>query len=96
MANPPSSTSYDAEINQPAHRPGMEKTVNRVVATDDPRDQAGSRTAGRPQVSPPTRSAFGADSSSAPAPKAPPAAAAPAAGADKPEAPLLKLADSES
>lgn len=79
MANPPPSTSYDSEINQPAHRPGMEKVVNRAAAADDPRDSSGNRTAGRPTVSAPTRSAFGADSVSDPAPKAAPAPAAPAA-----------------
>ena len=76
MPNPPPSTTYNDEINQPAHRPGMEKVVNRAIAADDPRDSSGNRTAGRPTVSPPTRSAFGPDSASDPAPKETPAPAA--------------------
>jgi hypothetical protein len=46
----------------------------------DARDQDGTRQGPRRAVSPPTRSAFGPDSASAPAPpKAPPAPSAPAA-----------------
>jgi hypothetical protein len=75
MPNPPSpnQTSYAEEMNQPAHRPGMENVVNRQQA-DDPRDSSGNRTGDRPTVSAPTRSAFGADSASDPAPKSPPGA----------------------
>lgn len=80
MPNPTPSTTYDQEINQTAHRPGMEGVVNRASSTDDARDSSGNRTAARPTVSPPTRSAFGPDSASDPAPKAAPTpAAAPAA-----------------
>jgi hypothetical protein len=71
MPNPTRTTTYNDEINQPAHRPGMEKVVNRQMA-DDPRDASGNRTGDRPTVSAPTRSAFGPDSASAPAPKAAP------------------------
>lgn len=80
MPNPPPSTTYDQEINQPAHRPGMQGVVNRA-STDDPRDASGNRTGDRPTASPPTRSAFGPDSASSPAPKA--AAPAPAATPDE-------------
>lgn len=67
-------TTYEGEMNQPKHRPGMESVVNR--GADDPRDQSGNRLGSRRTASPPTRSAFGADSASDPAPKAPPQAAA--------------------
>jgi hypothetical protein len=70
MADP----TYESEMNQPVHRPGMEKVVNRG---DDARDQSGNREGARRAVAPPTRSAFGADSASDPAPKAAPAVAAP-------------------
>lgn len=50
-------TTYESEMSQPVHRPGMERVVNRT-------NPDGTR-----QVSPPTRSAFGADSASTPAPK---------------------------
>lgn len=66
--------TYESEMNQPSHRPGMERVVNRA---DDARDQSGNRQGARRQVSPPTRSAF--DSASDPAPKE----AAPAAGPEK-------------
>lgn len=39
-------TTYDSEINQPNHRPGMESVVSR----GDARDQSGSRTGERPTV----------------------------------------------
>lgn len=81
MPNPTNTTSYDQEINQPAHRPGMEKVVNRQHAADDPRDSSGTRTGNRPTVSAPTRSAFGPDSASDPAPNSPAPAQAPAASA---------------
>lgn len=71
----PKETTYADEINQTAHRPGMEHVVNRG---DDARDQSGTREGVRRQVSPPTRSAFGADSASDPAPKEEAAAAPPA------------------
>lgn len=68
----PDDTTYESEMNQPVHRPGMEGVVNRGT---DARDQSGNREGPRRTVSPPTRSAFGADSASDPAPKAPPKAA---------------------
>jgi hypothetical protein len=37
-------TTYESEINQPAHRPGMESVVNRGVDAD------GNRTGDRPTV----------------------------------------------
>lgn len=41
-------TTYDSELNQPAHRPGMEGVVNRGA---DARDTSGNRVAGeRPTV----------------------------------------------
>jgi hypothetical protein len=72
MADP----TYESEINQPAHRPGMEGAVSRgpqhaVPSEGDPRDSSGNRQGGRRTVSPPTRSAFGADSASDPAPHNP-------------------------
>jgi hypothetical protein len=73
----PNPSDYEAEMSHPVHRPGMEKVVNRQHAADDPRDAAGNRLGSRPRPSPPTRSAFGADSSSSPAPT--PAAAPPPA-----------------
>jgi hypothetical protein len=83
MPNPTRPTTYSDEINQPVHRPGMEKVVNRQMA-DDPRDASGNRTGDRPTVSAPTRSAFGPDSASAPAPKAAPPASAPASTSQSP------------
>jgi hypothetical protein len=83
------ANSYDDLINQPAHRPGMDKVVNRQHAADDPRDQSGNRTGDRATPSPPTRSAFGQDSDSDPAPKSPP----PAAGAE--ESPVNAVAGGE-
>lgn len=68
---PQSETTYDSEMNQPAHRPGMEKVVNR--GADDARDSSGNREGERRSAAPPTRSAFGADSASAPAPDETPA-----------------------
>lgn len=65
-------TTYESEMNQSAHRPGMEGVVNR----GDARDSSGNREGERRAVSAPTRSAFGADSASDPAPKAAPAPAA--------------------
>jgi len=45
-------TTYESEMNQPVHRPGMESVVNRgaksaaqVAAQADPRDSSGNRTA---------------------------------------------------
>ena len=76
MPNPTPSTTYSDEINQPAHRPGMQGVVNRGSSTDDARDASGNRTGDRPTVSAPTRSAFGPDSASDPPPKAAPAPAA--------------------
>jgi hypothetical protein len=73
MADP----TYESEMNQPVHKPGMESVVNRGAAADDPKDSSGNRSGPRRAVSPPTRSAFGADSASDPAPKAPPQAPAP-------------------
>ena len=64
-------TTYDSEINQRAHRPGQEGAVNR-----GPQHAVPSEGDERHHVSPPTRSAFGADSASDPAPKAAPSAAA--------------------
>jgi hypothetical protein len=75
------ATTYQGEIGQAVHRPGMEGVVNRggknlmthstgvFAITDDPRDQSGNRQGPRRTVSPPTRSAFGPDSASDPAPK---------------------------
>jgi hypothetical protein len=77
----PKETTYESEMNQPSHRPGMESVVNRG---DDARDSSGTREGARRQVSPPTRSAFGADSASDPAPRE--AAAAPPAADDSPGA----------
>lgn len=69
-------TTYESEMNQTAHRPGMESVVNRGA---DARDQSGTREGARRTVAPPTQSAFGAASASdpAPAPAAKPAATAP-------------------
>jgi len=67
-------TTYEDEMNQSVHRPGMESVVNR----GDARDASGNREGARRTVSPPTRSAFGADSESDPPPKETPKAAAPA------------------
>lgn len=65
--------TYESEESQPAHRPGMEKIVNRTNPD------------GTKQVSPPTESAFGPASKSDPAPvKAPPPAAPTPAAADSP------------
>lgn len=72
----PKETTYADEINQAAHRPGMEHVVNRG---DDARDQSGTREGARRQVSPPTRSAFGADSAADAAPKEEVTAATPSA-----------------
>lgn len=66
MADEP---TYQSEMSQPSHRPGMESVVNR--GSDDPRDSSGNREGGRRSVAPPKRSAFGADSASDPAPAAP-------------------------
>lgn len=88
-------TTYDSEINQPTHRPGMEGVVNRTlvgaggvktgqmaqharaVTPNDAGDQDGNRVGARRTVSAPTRSAFGEDSHSDPAPKSAPEPAAP-------------------
>jgi hypothetical protein len=64
-------TTYDSEINQAAHRPGQEGAVNR-----GPQHAVPSEGDERHHVSPPTRSAFGADSVSDPPPKTAPAPAA--------------------
>lgn len=72
--------------NDPVHRPGMEKVVNRQHAADDARDASGNRTGDRPTASAPTRSAFGADSASAPAPNKAPAPPPPTASAPPPTA----------
>jgi hypothetical protein len=72
----PDKVTYDSEMNQSVHRPGMEKVVNRA---DDARDSSGNREGGRRSVAPPTRSAFGADSTSDPAPKEEAPSASPAA-----------------
>lgn len=61
--------TYESEINQPVHRPGMEGVVNRgsmASSDDEPRHV----------VSPPTQSAFGPASASDPAPKTPPKSSA--------------------
>jgi len=69
-------TTYDSEMNQPSHRPGQEGAVNRGAQHAVP-----SEGDERHHVSPSTRSAFGPDSASDPAPKVAPAApAAPAGG----------------
>jgi hypothetical protein len=84
-------SDYDDDINQSAARPGMEGPANRgglsasvtevssKTGENDMRDQSGNRSGPRRTVSPPTRSAFGPDSASDPAPPKtpPPAAAAP-------------------
>ncbi len=59
--------TYDSEMNQAAHRPGQEGAVNR-----GPQHAVPSEGDDRHHVSPPTRSAFGADSASDPAPKSAP------------------------
>lgn len=53
----PDKVTYDSEINQSAHRPGMESVVNRGAppttpsARADARDQSGNRTSeARPTV----------------------------------------------
>lgn len=51
----PASTgpTYDSEMGQPVHRPGMERAVNRGNAESppaDPRDQSGNRMGARRQV----------------------------------------------
>lgn len=81
--------TYDSEMSQPSHRPGMEGAVNRATAGaggtsvgQGPRKVAAALDDGRNVASPPTRSAFGADSRSDPAPKAQPTPAAPQAAAD--------------
>jgi hypothetical protein len=71
----PDKTTYETEMSQPVHKPGMEKIVNR--AADDPKDASGNRVGARRTTAPPTRSAFGPDSASDPAPKGAPPPAAP-------------------
>lgn len=87
----PDKTTYESEMNTPAHRPGMEGVVNRGgknLAThgtgvqDDPKDASGNREGARRTVAPPTQSAFGPRSASDPAPKAPAPAPAPAPSSD--------------
>lgn len=71
----PDQHTYESLMNTPAHKPGMEEHVNRgpqhaVQSEGDARDSSGNREGARRAVSPPTRSAFGADSASDPAPPA--------------------------
>lgn len=92
--------TYESEMSQPVHRPGMEGVVNRQQPAADADDEP------RHTVSPPTRSAFGAASRSDPAPAAPAKPAATPAGADdspgasresqQRERTILKNADDQS
>lgn len=82
----PQETTYHDEINQPAHRPGMESVVNR----GDARDASGNREGARRTVSAPTRSAFGADSASDPAPRAAPTETA-SSGPAEPEDMVMRI-----
>lgn len=67
-------TTYDSEMNQPSHRPGMESVVNR----GDARDSSGNRTSDtRPTVAAGKVDPFSIKDDPAPTPpaKTPPAAA---------------------
>lgn len=69
-------TTYASEMNQPSHRPGMEKVVNRA----DARDASGNRTSDeRPTVGAGHADPFAVKGDPAPRTSTP-AAAAPAAG----------------
>jgi hypothetical protein len=87
---PPSETTYHSEINQPAHRPGMESVVNRG---GDARDQSGNREGPRRTVGAGTQSAFGPASASDPAPKAAPAAPESSSGPAEPDDMVMKIVD---
>lgn len=71
-------TTYDSEMNQPAHRPGMEGVVNRA----DARDQSGSRTGERPTVGAGKVDPFSVQGNGAPKGTAPPGDAPAAAGGE--------------
>lgn len=80
----PDKTTYQSEMNTPAHKPGMQGVVNRgpqhaVPSDGDTRDSSGNRQGARRTVSAPTQSAFGAASKSdpPPPPDTPPKVASP-------------------
>lgn len=83
--------TYQSEMSQPVHQPGMEGPVNRgpqhaVASEGDERDSSGNREGARRTVSAPTQSAFGPVSKSDPPPKSTPAPAAAAPAEDSPGA----------
>lgn len=44
----PDNHTYASEINQPTHRPGMEKVVNRASAVDQDGNRSGPRATASP------------------------------------------------
>lgn len=103
----PDKTTYQSEMNTPAHKPGMEGVVNRgpqhaVASEGDTRDASGNREGARRTPSAPTQSAFGPVSNSDPAPA--PAKTAPPAPDHEPlsivgstrDAQYSKIADDAS
>jgi len=67
-------TTYDSEMKQPIHRPGMESVVNRgATASSDARDANGNRTGDRPTVGAGHVDPFSIKGDGAPPPAAKPA-----------------------